>query len=150
MKKPISHILKEASEKSPKEKIKFLRENDHMVLRAILQCAYNPNIKFLLPEDDPKYKSSPDSIGYEKLYSETRKIYLFIEGGNPNLKQSRREELFIQFLEAIHPDDAEMMLKVRKKQLPYKGLSEKVIREAFPDLLPEKKEEEVKTNVENT
>lgn len=141
----ISEILFENSEiKNRKDKINHLRANDSQVLRLILNLIFHPGIKFALPEEDPKYKPAFDYIGHEMLYNEARKLYLFVEGGHPTLAQNRREQLFIQFLEAIHPADAQMMLSVRKKKSPFPGLTEKLVREAFPDLLPtvaEQKEE---------
>lgn len=59
----------------------------------------------------------------------------FIEGGNPNLKQVRREYLFVQFLENLDKDDAELILAVKDKKIPYKGITKKFIEEVYPGLL---------------
>lgn len=61
---------------------------------------------------------------------------MFVEGGNPNLKPVRREFLFIQLLESIDSEDAKLLLAVKEKKLPFKGITEKTVRQAFPDLLP--------------
>tara|TARA_R110000868_G_scaffold25423_9_gene99224 strand:- start:28356 stop:28814 length:459 start_codon:yes stop_codon:yes gene_type:complete len=147
MKLMISEILKNASViKSRNEKIKYLRENMNVPLLRVLDAAYHPDRKFQLPDDDPKYKPAHHAFGFEKFYYESRKLVYFIEGGSPNLNQRRREEMFIEFLENIHPDDALMMLKVKKKKMLFPTLTENLIRETFPDLLPEvQKQEEIKT-----
>jgi len=44
--------------------------------------------------------------------------------------------LFIEMLETIHPEDAKILLNMIQKKPPVKGLTEKVVKEAFPDLLP--------------
>lgn len=133
----ISEILEHASKlKTNEEQIDFLRTNNSKALQNILTCVFNPNIKFLLPIDNPKYKSNDNSYGHEKLLFEVRKLYLFVENGKNDLKQERREELFIQFLESIHPSDASMMIMVKNKQLPWKEITSKLIEEAFPDLIP--------------
>ena len=65
-------------------------------------------------------------------------MYLFLEGpaGNPNLKQLRREQLFIQMLESLHPLEADVLLQVKDKKLNYRGLTYKLVKETFPEILP--------------
>ena len=65
-----------------------------------------------------------------------------MEGGNPNLKPLRREFLFIQLLESIDSEDAKLLLSVKDKKLPFKGITEKIVRQAFPDLLPQEENNE--------
>ena len=55
--------------------------------------------------------------------------------------QTRREQLFIEFVEGLHPTEAEIVFGMIKRRLPYKGLTEKLVKNAFPDLLPEGKPE---------
>jgi len=99
---------------------------------------YNPNVKWLLPEGDPPYKpldSSTDMQG--RLESELRRFHLFIEGNTDtqrNLKQTRREALFIDLLESIDPDDAKLVLGMKNGKLPYKGITKKMVAETFPKL----------------
>jgi hypothetical protein len=69
------------------------------------------------------------------LYQEQRRLYLFIAGGHPDLSQLRRETLFIQVLESIPPEEAELLLAVKDKKLPYKGITKEIVQEAFPGLL---------------
>ena len=63
-------------------------------------------------------------------------MYLFVEGGNPSLKQLRRESLFVQLLETVSADDAKLLLAIKDKYLPYPGVTPDIIKEAFPGLLP--------------
>ena len=136
----ISTILKQASEiKGRKERIQFLRgHHPNKLLLTLLKFTYDPNVKFALPPGEPPFKKS-DALDQENmLYNEMRRFYLFLEGGNPDLSNLRRETLFIQLLESIDPDDAKLMCAVKDKKMPYKGITEKLVREAFPQLLPEK------------
>ena len=48
------------------------------------------------------------------------------------------ENQFIQLLEGLHPTEAKLLLNVVKKKLPYKGLTSRLVNQAFPNLLPEK------------
>jgi hypothetical protein len=45
----------------------------------------------------------------------------------------RREQLFIQLLEALDPDDAELIIAMKDKSSPYKNLTKKLVMETFPD-----------------
>ena len=136
MRLSISEILEKSQEfKTRKEKVAWLKANDTPALRTVIKYAWDDNIKFLLPKGSAPYKPMPTNEGHGMLYHEARKLYLFVEGGNPNLKQLRREQLFIQLLESIDPKDAELIINVKDKKLPYKGLDRNLIKEAFKDLL---------------
>ena len=112
----------------------LFRSNGHPVLKSILKYALDPNIKFLLPEGVPPYK--PNVYDEPKaLLAEANRIYLFIEGGNPNLKPLRREQMFIQMLEYVSPNDAVLLLAMKDKKLPFKNITKEMVREAFPGLL---------------
>jgi hypothetical protein len=149
MKKSISELLKSCNElRGIEAKVNFLKANDNPVLRIILKCVFDSKIIFLLPEGTPPYKPSEHLDLEGRLYSEARRLYLFIEGGNPNLTKFKRESLFIQLIESLDKNDAELMVSVKDKKLPYKGVTEKVVREAFPDLISteEKNEQVTKEN----
>ena len=102
----------------------------------LLKYTFDPNIEFDLPEGAPPYKEN-DVIDEDDsgLYAEDRRLYLFIKGGNPDLKPVKREMLFIELLENINPKEAKVLLAVKDKKLPYKGLTKKLVEEAFPGLL---------------
>ena len=136
MKLGLAEILKKASDFEKKqEKIEWLYRNDSPALRAILKYAYDPKVKFILPDGAPPYKQNQLPDLQSVLYSELRKLYLFIEGGNPNLKQTRREYLFIQLLENLDKEDAELIVAVKDKKIPYKGITKKFVEEVYPGLL---------------
>lgn len=132
----VSSVLKEVDEKkTKKEKIEHLRyHRQNKVMIRLLKYVFDPKIKFALPEGTPPYKPS-EFEEPSALYREDRRLYLFIEGGNPDLNPVRREMLFIEVLETVHPDDAKLLLAVKDKTLPYKSITEKIVKEAFPKLL---------------
>jgi hypothetical protein len=43
--------------------------------------------------------------------------------------------MFIQILESIDPEDAKLLLAVKDKRIPYNGITQKLVKEAFPNLL---------------
>lgn len=135
MKKSIYNILKECSEpKSVKERVAKLQQNGLPVVQQILKYAFDPNIKFLLPEGDPPYKPNEYVDQEGILFSEARKLYLFVEGGNNNLTKFRRETLFVQFIEGIDKNDAILICAIKDKKLPFKTLTKDIVKQAFPTL----------------
>ena len=123
--------------KKNNEKIDALKYNDSFVIRTILQAAFDPRIKFLLPEGEPPYRVN-DLVDQENvLIKEARKLAYFVEGPYPNLAKTKREMMFIEVLETVTPADAKMLCSVKDKKFPFKGITEAIVREAFPDLLPQ-------------
>ncbi len=138
MKLSVSEILKKASLiEDENQRIHWLRQNNSVALESVLRGAYDMTIKWLLPEGAPSYKPS-DLIDQQHIfYAEARKLYMFIEGGNPNLKQLRREVLFIAMLEAVDPEDAKLLLAIKEKKIPYPNITPELVRKAFPGILHE-------------
>lgn len=136
MRKSIAEILEEASKITKKEeRIEFLRSNANPTLLKVLQWAFDPRIKWLLPEGAVPYNPTKYLDQEGNLYGEARRLYLFVEGGNPNLKQVRREFLFIQLLESLSPKEAQLMASVKDKKIPFKGITPKFVEETFPGLI---------------
>ena len=132
-------IFGEVSKAKTKDQKKAtLIKYDNSALRELLRYAFDPNLKFLLPPGNPphKYAGDTDEPNPTYLYGLVRKLYLFVEGGNTALKQSRREYLFIEMLESIHPLEAELLLQVKDKKVKCRGLTYNLVKDTFPDLLP--------------
>ena len=73
--------------------------------------------------------------GKTTIRAEFRKFYNFIKGGNDQLKSLRRETMFIQILEGLHPLDAEILCLVKDKQLETKyKVTKEIVSEAYPDV----------------
>jgi hypothetical protein len=133
----VSTILKDVSNiSSKKDRVKFLRSHHpNRVMLQLLKYTYDPNITFDLPEGNPPYNPCGVLDNEAGLYQEARRLYLFVKGGHPDLTSIRREALFIQVLESIPPAEAELLLAVKDKKLPYKGINSLIVEEAFPGLL---------------
>ena len=127
-----------AAANSIKARKKVLLENESEPLKEILKYAFHPDIKFALPPGKPPYKTigSPDEYNPTYLYPNIRKFYLYIEGGHDGLTQLRREQLFIQMLEGLHPKEAEVVIQIKDKKLNYRGLTYKLVKTTFPEILP--------------
>ena len=74
--------------------------------------------------------------GRTTLRKEWTKLYNFVKGGNDALNSLRRETMFIQILEGLHPLDAEILCLVKDKKLydKYKITKENVA-EAYPSIV---------------
>ena len=132
----ISEILDKVSKiKSKKEKVNFLQKNNSDSLRMVIKSAFDPKIKWLLPEGDVPYKrnDAPEGTEHSVLAYEARKLYHFMEGGNADINQNKRETMFVQMLEGLHESEADVLCAAKDKVLhqKYKGLSEPVVKEAF-------------------
>ena len=127
-----------AAANSIKARKKVLLENESKPLKEILKYAFHPDIKFALPPGKPPYKTigSPDEYTPTYLYPNIRKFYLYIEGGHDGLTQLRREQLFVQMLESLHPKEAEVVIQIKDKKLNYRGLTYKLVKTTFPEILP--------------
>jgi hypothetical protein len=131
-----AEILTQVSKmKTKKEKVSFLRQYQTDSLRMICKSSFDPKIVWELPEGDVPYKENdaPEGTEHTLLGHETRKLYHFIKGGNPALNQNKREMMFVQMLEGLHKDEAELLIAAKDKSLhrKYKGLSDNVVKEAF-------------------
>lgn len=139
MRLSISEIVNKAVElKTEKEKIEWLQKNESPALRTVLKYTYDPSIEFLIPNTPPPWKKN-SYIGVEgMLYSESRRLKIFIKGGGyDNLNRVKREQLFISLLEDIDNNDAELLCKMIGKK-PLKGLPRSVVESAFPSDYPAK------------
>lgn len=136
----ISEILEKVSKlKNKEDKIAGLRAQESQTLKDVLKYCFDPRIKFLLPEGTVPYSPMPTTEGHGMLYSESRKLYLFVEfeGAplHPNLNPLKRQTLFIQMLEGIDSKDAKLLCAIKDKKMPYKGITAALVKEAFPGLI---------------
>jgi hypothetical protein len=131
----LSAIVDEVSKKKTKaEKIDWLKQNDSLQLRQILRLTYDQSIEFLVPDTAPPWKKNEYFDVETMLYREARRLRIFFKGGGyDDLNQLKRESLFISLLEDVDNNDAELLVKMIA-QKPLKGLTEKTLKEAFPDI----------------
>ena len=132
----ISEILDKVSKvKTKQEKVNILREHNHPSLRMVIKSSFDANIKWALPKGDVPYvhNEAPEGTEHSSLSYESRKLYHFIEGGNPQITQNKREMMFVQMLEGLHESEAAVLVAAKDKKLHqvYKGLSAPVVKEAF-------------------
>ena len=114
----ISEILEKVSKiKSKKEKVTFLKQNDSDSLRMVIKSSFDPKMVWLLPEGEVPYQKNeaPEGTEHTNLHTEARKLYHYLEGGNADLTQNKRETMFVQLLEGLHETDAEGLVAAKDK-----------------------------------
>ena len=116
-------------------KIAVLKKYDNKPMRQLLKAAFDPKIKFDLPEGNPPYikNEAPAGTEHTSLAMESRKLYHFVVGGNNTINKLKKETMFIQMLEGLHADDAEVLMAIKNKNLnnTYKGLTANLVKETF-------------------
>lgn len=128
-------------EKAPNKeaKIAVLRSDNRQVLKNLLQGAFHPAIKYVIKETLPYKKSdAPPGMGYSSLDMEFKRVYIFVEGSqkvDPRLSLERKKQILIQILESLEAKESEVFMNMILKDLKVKGLTAKVVEEAFPGLL---------------
>ena len=131
-----SEILSKVSKlKSKKEKVTYLQQYNTDSLRMVIKSSFDPKVKWALPPGEVPFipNDAPEGTEHNVLSYEARKLYHFIEGGDNLIHQNKRETMFVQMLEGLHPDEADVLVAAKDKILhqKYKGLSANVVREAF-------------------
>ena len=138
----LSEIINKLPEiKSTADKVEWLRKNDSQPLRTIIKYTYDKSVEFLIPNTPPPWnKNEFEDEAKSLLYREARRLKIFVKGGGyDNLNKIKRETLFIQLLQDVDNDDAEMLCTMIS-QKPFKGLTLKTVMEAFPGLIEATKE----------
>jgi hypothetical protein len=136
----VSEVLELVSKaETKKEKFEVLRKYNTLELRDVLKGAFDDSIQFILPKGQPPIDEN-EKKKYDKthLVHETKKFRYFVKGGpGDQVNALRRERMFIDMLYRIESKEAELICKMKDKQLDgvYKGLTKKLVQEAFPGLI---------------
>ena len=143
-------------------KIKALQKFEHDSLKALFIWNYDDSVISLLPPGEVPYSSLEEeqntsgtlstkinqqsdtmrynettnaNKGHTTLRREWTKLFNFIKGGNDTLSSLRRETMFIQILQGLHPLDAEILCLIKDKDLESKyNIPKKSVIQAYPDI----------------
>ena len=152
-----------SKQRSNAKKVEVLKAYEHDSLKSIFIWNFDETVISLLPQGDVPYGDVKDQNVYsgslsENLSREARggesatqqdlqgrgrtslrreyqNLYHFVKGGNDSLSTIRREMMFINILEGLHPKEAEVLCLVKDKQLTTKyKISLENVKEAYPDI----------------
>ena len=124
-------------QRSKAKKIDILREYADDALKSILIWNFDPTAISVLPEGHVPYKENEVPVGtdHTSLRREWKNLYHFVKGGNDRISAIRRETMFIQLLEGLHPDEAEIVCLVKDKALEDKySITYDIVRQAYSDI----------------
>jgi len=138
MRKFVYEVINEAkSKKTRKEKIQVLKDNETWALKDVLKGTLDENIQWLLPTGAaPPYEANDGHNAPTNLLKENKKFRYFVKGGPAQeMHQLKRERIFIELLEGIHPEDALLLIDMINKKPFGGGITSKLVNEAFPGLI---------------
>ena len=134
----LSEVLRKVSNaKTKKEKVDLLRKHNSTALRQLLIINFDESIVSMLPEGDVPYTPNDAPVGtdHSRLEQEYRGLYRFFKGGM-KLPQLKRESMFVQLLEGLSAEEAELLVLVKDGRMTekYKRITKAVVAEAFPSI----------------
>ena len=136
---PFIHEILEfvSKQRSNAKKVEALKEHRNDALVSILIWNFDDTVISMLPEGEVPFNRNEAPIGtdHTSLRKEYRNLYHFVKGGNDGLSKTRRESIFIQLLEGLHPDEVEIICLIKDKALGSKyRITKDVVSQAYPDI----------------
>ena len=136
---PFIHEVLELVDKqrTKAKKIEILEEYSTDALKSILIWNFDQTVVSMIPEGTVPYNKNEVPVGtdHTSLRREWRNLYHFVKGGNDSLSSMRRETMFIQMLEGLHPEEAEIICLVKDKALEEKySITYDMVKKAYPDI----------------
>ena len=134
----VHEILELASkQRSKAKKAEILQEYSNDALKSLFIWNFDETVISLIPQGDVPYKENEVPVGtdHTSLRKEYKHLFNFVKGGNDSLSSLRRETMFIQMLEGLHPEEAKIICLTKDKQLQTEyNISLDVVKEAYPDI----------------
>ena len=160
----VFEILELASkQRSNAKKVEVLKTYEHDALKAIFIWNFDETVISLLPEGAVPYGEINDQNVYSgnlsdnlsreasggesatgqdldgrgrtSLRREYQNLYHYVQGGNNSLTSIRREMMFINLLQGLHPKEAEVIILTKDKKLTNKyKITHDIVKEAYPDV----------------
>lgn len=154
-----------SKQRANSKKVEILKKYEHPSLKALFIWNFDESVISLLPEGDVPYASvgeqnsfsgtvsgkikdavskmeelnttslGANDQGRSTIRKEFKMFYNFIKGGNDGLSSLRRETMFINILQGLHPLEAEILCLVKDKRLQSKyKITKEIVSEAYPDI----------------
>ena len=155
-----------SKQRSNAKKVQILKKYEHPALKALLIWNFDESVISLLPTGDVPYASAGEQTslggtvsdkidtavsvmekentnslgasdqGKTSIRKEYKKFYNFIKGGNDSLTGVKRETMFINLLEGLHPLEAELLILVKDKKLSDKyKITKEIVSQSYPDIV---------------
>ena len=129
-------LQKVSNAKTKKEKIKLMQEYNTNALRMLFIINFDDSVVSLLPPGQVPYtpNDSPDGVEHTILEKEARLLHHFFKGGS-NVKQAKREQMFIQMLEGLSAGEEEVLTLAKDKKIGKRWkITKACVTEAYPQI----------------
>jgi hypothetical protein len=126
------------TQRTKAKKVQVLQKYRDNSLTAVLIWNFDDAVESAIPEGEVPYTRNdvPEGTDHTSLRREWKNLYHFIKGGNDELSGLRRETMFVQMLEGLHPAEADIICLVKDKNLSSKyKLTKAIVSDAFPDIV---------------
>lgn len=134
----VHEIFEETSkQRSAAKKVEVLKEHRCDAIVSLLIWNFDETVISMLPEGTVPFERNDVPVGtdHTSLRREWRNLYHFVRGGNDSLSKTRRESMFIQMLEGLHPNEADIVCLVKDKTLTSKyKITKANVEAAYPDI----------------
>ena len=127
-------LQKVSNAKTKKEKITLLEKFNTPALRMLLIINFDESVVSMLPPGEVPYtpNEAPAGTEHTQLEKEARLLHHFFKGGS-NVKQGKREQMFIQMLEGLSSGEAEVLCLAKDKKIGKRWkITKACVSEAFP------------------
>ena len=136
---PFLHEILELAgkQRAKAKKVEILQQYENDALKTIFIWNFDETVISVLPAGDVPFNKNEVPVGtdHTSLRREYKHLYNFVKGGNDGLSGLRRETMFIQMLEGLHPEEAEILCLCKDKRLADKyKITYDVVKQAFPDI----------------
>jgi len=137
----VHEILQKVSAmESAESKTAFLKQHDSLELRDVLRGSFDDCIQWNLPLGKPTYDGRLSKSGHSSssLRLKIKIFHYFVKGGQGDaMKSAKRENMFLQVLETIHPKDGDVILAMKDKKLEtlYPGITRDLVKQTWPGLI---------------
>ena len=128
---------KVSTAKSKADKITILHKHgSNWAMLDIVRGIFDDRVQWLLPTGAVPYEPAPSNSHPSEWAKHNKKLQYFVKGGPGAAMQTlQREKMFLDIIETVHPRDAELIVGMINKKISIKGITKKLIQEAFPKLI---------------
>jgi hypothetical protein len=127
-------ILEKTSQQPVESQGDYIRLKYNPSLGQLIRYAYDATFEWDLPEGNPGYRKNIYLDQESNLYSQMRRMYIFMKGTGDHISQIKKEINFVSMLENIAPDDAELLIAAKDGSLPY-GVTLEFVEKELPGLV---------------
>ena len=119
----------------------FTGRND---VKYALKAAFDPRVVFTLPDGlpdgfvvgDPDTPEGAMDMAPERFIRVFKRMQYWVEGGSAQASQSKREEIYLNTLRSLEKSEAEFLVAIKDKTMPFKSVTKEICELAGFDLSP--------------